>query len=288
MPTTSLRRPGSWILALCVALAIAALVTVLTVMPQGAPVSSDPGAPVVPWWVVLSPPVVGIVLTLAIPRRGAVLRAEVEDRRRYIGSTAVLAALAVAFPVVVGVLDLGGSQWYVLAKLLAFMVVPGVVVAVVRGVRIERVRAAWRWWAPALVILAWTLLSQVAPWNPRHDLSDIDPTMLVISATATAITAGLGEELFYRRWWQTRLEAGLGAAPGIALASLAFALMHLGSHGSGEPLVDVARVIVAQGSFGVFMGVLWWRYRNLVAIVAAHLIVNGWQVAAHLMSGTAG
>lgn len=285
---TSLRRPGHGVLALCAALALAALVIVLTVMPEGAPVSSDPGAPVVPWWVVLLPPVVGIALTLVLPRRRTAMPAEVADRRRFTASTAVLLGLAVAFPLVVGLLDLGGSEWYVLVKLVLFMLVPGVVVAVVRGVRIERLRAAWRWWAPAVVILVWTLLSQVAPWNPRHDLSDIDPTMLVISATATAITAGLGEELFYRRWLQTRLEAGLGAAPGIALASLAFALMHLGSHGSGEPLVDVARVIVAQGSFGVFVGVLWWRYRNLVAIVVAHLIVNGWQVVVHLVSGTAG
>ena len=285
---TTLRRPGRGVLALCAVIALAALVVVLTVMPEGASVSSDPGAPVVPWWVVLLPPAVGIALTLAIPRCQIVMAAEVEDRGRFTASTAVLAGLAVAFPLLVGLLDLGGSEWYVLAKLVLFMVVPGVVVAVVRGVRIQRVRSAWRWWAPAAVILVWTLLSQVAPWNPRHDLSDVDPTMLVVSATATAITAGLGEELFYRRWLRTRLEAGLGAAPGIALAALAFALMHLGSHGSGEPLVDVARVIVAQGSFGVFVGVLWWRYRNLVAIVVAHLIVNGWQVVVHLVSGTAG
>jgi uncharacterized protein len=287
MSMTSSRRPGRWVLALCAALALASVVLVLTVMPEGSPVSSDPGAPVVPWWVVVLPPVVGIALCLAVPRRQTVMPAEIEDQRRFAASTTVLVVLAVAFPLLVGILDLGGSEWYVLAKLALFMVVPGVVVATVRGVRIGRRSGSWRWWAPVAVIVVWTLLSQVAPWNPRHDLSGIDPATLLISATATAITAGVGEELFYRRWLQTRLEAGFGAATGIAVASLAFALMHLGSHGSGEPLVDVARVIVAQGSFGLFVGVLWWRYRNLVAIVAAHLIANGWQVVLHLLAGGA-
>lgn len=201
-----------------------------------------------------------------------------------LGSTAILITLALAFPFLVGLLGLAASEWYVLAKLVLLILIPGIVVAIFRGVRLDREPAGWRWWAPAIVLVAWVLLAQVAPWNPGHDLTGVDPATLVISGIATAITAGLGEELFYRRWLQTRLEAWLGAAPGIALTALLFALMHLGSHGTGAPLLDVARVVVAQGSFGLFVGVLWWRYRNLAAIVAAHLIMNGWAVAVHLLS----
>lgn len=67
----------------------------------------------------------------------------------------------------------------------------------------------------------------------------------------------------------------MGGPAGIVLATLAFALMHLGSHGTGVLVADVARVIVAQGSFGLFVGVLWWRFRNLTMIVAAHILANG-------------
>jgi len=285
--TSTTSRPsllGRATLVACATIGVAALAIVLVALPDGAPTSSDPGAPAVPWWVVLLPAAVGVALTLVVPRRPAAMPAVVADARRHRASTAALVACAVAFPLVVGLLELGGGEGYVLAKLVLLMLVPAVAVATLRGVRIAWARGRWRWWAPAVVVGVWVLLSQVAPWNPAHDLSGIDPTLLVVSATATAITAGLGEELFYRRWLQTRLEAGLGAWPGIALTSLAFALMHLGSHAAGEPVLDVARVVVSQGSFGLLMGVLWWRYRNLVAIVVAHLVVNGWDVAAHLLA----
>lgn len=60
--------------------------------------------------------------------------------------------------------------------------------------------------------------------------------------------------------------------------------MHLGSHGTGDIVLDVARVIVAQGSFGLFLGVMWWRYRNLTALIIVHIITNGWGVAAALLA----
>lgn len=278
-------RAGRLMLVGCISIAVVSVATVLVAFPAGAPTSADPGAPIVPWWVVLLPAAVGIVLALLLPpspRRQAAL---VVSTPRFRASTWLLLALAGAFPLTVSVLGIAGGEDYVLAKLLLLIVVPAIVVGVLRGVRIIRVPGAWRWWAPALVVTVWALLAQVAPWNPEHDLNGIDPVVLAISASATAVTAGLGEELFYRRWLQTRLEAGLGPWPGIAVASLAFALMHLGSHGSGAIALDIARVVVSQGSFGLLMGVLWWRYRNFVAIVTAHLIVNGWPVLVHVVRG---
>jgi membrane protease YdiL (CAAX protease family) len=61
--------------------------------------------------------------------------------------------------------------------------------------------------------------------------------------------------------------------------------MHLGSHGTGDFLIDVARVIVIQGSFGLFLGIMWWRYRNLTANVIVHVFANGWAVGAALLAG---
>lgn len=267
------------------ALAAASLATVLIVYPAGAPTSSDPGAPAIPTWVVLLPALVGIALTLTVPPRSRVpaLPARITDHRRWHLTTWPLLAIVVAFPLLVFTVDGIG---YVLLKAVLFIAVPALLVAVVRGaVHVDRPRAAWRWWAPGIVVLAWFVLAQLAPWNPSHSLAGVDPVLLAVGATLTAITAGFGEEFIYRRLLQTRLEAALGPWTGIALTSLLFACMHLASHGTGSLWLDIARVIVAQGSFGLLMGVMWWRYRNFTAIVLVHLLVNGWAVVAHFALG---
>lgn len=271
------------ILVFCAVLAVVSLVTVLIAFPSGTPNSSDTDAPLVPTWVTILPAVVGIALTLLLPWRAPTLVVAPARRERLTITTVVLLALAVAYPLTVSLLQLTG-ELYALAKVLLLLIVPAIVIPIWRGaVRIDAPRVSWRWWAPAIVIIVWMFLSQWAPWIPRHDFGGVSLDALIVAAIATAVSAGVGEELFYRRWLQTRLEAVLGAWPGIALASLAFALMHLGSHGTGEPLLDVARVVVAQGSFGLFVGVLWWRYRNLTAIILVHVLVNGWPVLAYVI-----
>nr|WP_157551606.1 CPBP family intramembrane glutamic endopeptidase [Kineosphaera limosa] len=262
---------------------IVSLVTVALAFPHGTPTSSDPGAPAIPVWVTILPPLVGIALALALPGRRPALAVSAVNARPLLLTTIVLLGCAVAFPVAVGLVPLQGEN-YVLGKFVLLMLVPALTVLTIRGaVRLEVPRAAWRWWAPAIAVAAWAWLALLAPWIPQHDLSGYDTELLVVAAVATAVTAGLGEELFYRRWLQTRLEALLGPWLGIALASLAFAFMHLGSHGTGNLPLDVARVIAAQGSFGLFMGVLWWRYRNLTLVVLAHLLVNGWGPAVEIL-----
>jgi membrane protease YdiL (CAAX protease family) len=277
------RGIGRWFVAACAVFGAVCLIVVVVAFPSGTPVSSDAGAPAVPIWVTVAPALAGIALALLLPRRPPALRAVAVRRDRLLATTGILLGLALAFPLTVGLLRVQGEM-YILAKLVLLMLVPAAIVLAIRdAVRLEVHRAAWRWWAPAAVVAVWTLLSQVAPWNPSFDFAGMDPAFVAVAALATAVTAGVGEELFYSRWLQTRLEALIGPWPGIALTSVAFALMHLGSHGTGEPFLDVARVVVAQGSFGLLVGVLWWRYRNLTLIIAAHLIVNGWGVVAAML-----
>lgn len=276
---------GRTVLIGCVGVALASLALVMVRLPEGSPVSADPGAPVIPTWVTLLPVVVGIGLALALPPRPPELPVVVQRPRKLSIRLGVLVGLAIVFPAV-GLLVHPGPESYLLVKVLLLVLVPTVLLLVVRGaVRIEAPPAGWRWWAPITVVLVWTLLSQVAPWNPRYDPGGIDVATLIITSVAVGLSAGVGEELFYRRWLQTHLEARLGPWPGIALASLLFACMHLASHGTGDFVLDIARAVVNQGSFGLLMGVLWWRYRNLALIIVAHLVVNGWAVAAHLLSG---
>ncbi len=267
---------------------VASVLTVLVAYPAGAPVSSDPGAPAIPVWVTVLPALVGIGLALLLPPRGETLAATVVRTDRLRVTTGILVACAVALPVAAALVPLEGED-YIVGKAVLLMAIPAFAVpGLRRAVRFSAPQAAWRWWAPALCVAAWTLLSQVAPWVPEHDLGDYSTEMLVVGGIATAITAGLGEELFYRRWLQTRLEALVGPWTGLGFATLAFALMHLGSHGTGAPWLDVARVIALQGSFGLLMGLLWWSYRNLALIVVAHLIANGWGLLGELIGRATG
>jgi len=274
---------GQHIFVACCLIAIVSVAAVLIGAPGGTQTSSEPGSPIIPYWVTWLPNLVGVALVLLIPQRAFSMPVTIGRHDRLKITTLGLVGLALAFPLMVALVPLQG-ELYILGKFVLLMVVPALLVSHFSGaVRIESRRDGARWWAAGIVVVVWTLISQVAPWNLGYDLGDLDPVFVMTAALATALTAGVGEELFYRRWLQTRLEATLGVLPGIALASLLFALMHLGSHSTGNLPLDLARVIAIQGSFGLFVGVMWWRYRNLLAVIVVHIISNGWQVAVALM-----
>ncbi len=279
------KTSGRTIVAIGIALAIGSLVIVAVALPEGAATSSDPGAPTVSWWALLLPSLAGIILCLVLPWAPTAQPVLVRDVGPLRSSTTILLIIAVVFPVIVGIPGVASSGWYLLAKVSLLTVVAGIIVALFRGCEIDRATGAWRWWAPTVVVAVWTALGPAAPWAAPNDFSGFDPIDLLIISSLTALTAGVGEELFYRRWLQTRIEALLGPWPGIIIASSAFALMHLGSHGTGEPLIDIPRLLVTHGSFGLFMGVMWWRYRNLTLIILAHVISNGWAVGEFFLFG---
>lgn len=266
-------------------LTAASIITMLVVAPDGVIASADSTAATPALWTLLLPSAAGIVVTLLLPRRAEALPAQIVDRRRLIVSTLGLLGLLLVFTVGTGLVPWRNED-YILAKVALLILLPALFVLTVRrAVRIHRGSGAWRWWAPAVVVVVWFILAELAPWNPIYDPGDVDPTFLIIAATATALTASVGEELFFRRWLQTRLEAGLGVWAGIGVTSVLFGLMHLGSHGTGQIWLDVAQVIAVQGMFGWFVGVMWWRYRNLTMVVLVHLLSNGWGVLVHLARG---
>ncbi|ADY27817.1 Abortive infection protein (plasmid) [Deinococcus proteolyticus MRP] len=254
--------------------------------PAGFPLSADAGAAAAPLWAIIGPPLAAAALAAALPYHPQRLPVDAGEPRNLRLTAALLLALALAFPLLTQSTGMAGG--YIAAKVALLIALPLVAVRLLPGaIRLPRLQArrlqGRPWWVPLGVVTFWFITSQLGPWNPLFDGSAYDMTTIVVAALVTAVTAGFGEELFYRRLLQSRLEALLGAWPGIALASLAFALMHLGSHGSADLPGTLARIIVAQGSFGLFAGVLWWRYRSLVWPVAAHLLVNGWGVVAYLL-----
>ncbi|GIG40681.1 CPBP family intramembrane glutamic endopeptidase [Cellulomonas phragmiteti] len=284
-PPAAHPRVGAALAAVGAAVAVGALGTLLVLAPQGLRSSADPGAPTVPYWQVLLPTVVALVLVRALPPRVPTLAPRVQEGRRVRVAVAALVACAAAFPVVVAASGVAASAEYHLVKLVVVVALPALAVLATRGsLATTWPRAAWRWWAPAVVVVVWTALSQAAPWLRHADYSGYPTDLLVAAALATALTAGVGEELLYRVWLQTRLEALLGRWGGIAVAGLLFALLHVGArHGQG-PLVEVAGAVVVQGlTLGVVAGYLWSRYRNVALTVALHVLANGYVVAVALV-----
>ncbi|WP_136517754.1 CPBP family intramembrane glutamic endopeptidase [Cellulomonas telluris] len=265
-------------------LAAAALVVLLVLSPAGVRESADPGAPTVPYWAVLLPAAVAVPLVRLLPPRTPDLTPAVVDRPRLLVAVTAMLACAVVLPVVVAAGGLARSEGYHLAKLVLLLALPGLVVVLTRGaMHTVPARGGWRWWAPAVVLVAWTLVSQAAPWVEVPDYSGLPVELVVTAAVATALTASVGEEVFYRIWLQTRLEALLGRWGGIAVATLVFALMHVGARQGQGPLVEVAAALVVQGSFGLTVAYLWSRYRNPWLTIAVHLVSNGFLVVVALV-----
>lgn len=267
-------------------LAAVSLTVLLVLAPGGLARSADPGAPLVPYGHLLLPTAVALALAVLVPSRAQVPPPRAADVRRVLVAVAVMLAAAAAFPLVVAATGVAARAEYHLVKVAVLVAVPGVAVLVTRGsLTATAPRAAWRWWAPALVVLAWTALAQAAPWLRHGDYSGYPADLLLAAGVATAVTAGVGEELLYRVWLQTRLEALLGRWGGIAVATLAFAALHVGSrHGQGL-LVEAAGAVAVQGlGFGLVAAYLWSRYRNAWLTVALHVLANGYVVAVALLS----
>ncbi|GAA0918233.1 CPBP family intramembrane glutamic endopeptidase [Nonomuraea longicatena] len=117
---------------------------------------------------------------------------------------------------------------------------------------------------------------------PRSDLADTSDTLTQITVLVAGFAVNaLLEEVFYRRWLQTRLETVLGRWPAVLLASLLSGVWHVGIMGGPLP-ESLAMSLVHQGAIGVLLGYLWSRYRLMWPILTAHGALN----AAPIVLGT--
>ncbi|MBG6092141.1 CPBP family intramembrane glutamic endopeptidase [Actinomadura viridis] len=235
--------------------------------------SADPGASGVSLWAVALPPLAALALArLVTPAREvpSPLAALPETRVRREAWTLVAAALLLAL-----VLPLG-DVLYLPAKLLLLLAVPLLAFRLTRGDghRARTFPAPVTWIAPLPAVLAWFVLSQVWPFASPLTQDLPDPVTLAVASLVTFLTASVLEEVFYRSWLQTRLEVLYGRWPAIMASALLFALMHSARIEAGAPLHGLAAIVANQGLFGLMLGYLWARYRNLWVIVLVHTVTN--------------
>ncbi|MGC4938273.1 CPBP family intramembrane glutamic endopeptidase [Kribbella sp. DT2] len=252
-----------WVLAGGVLVYVAAVAILVATGNTEVHYSAD-GGETRPMWFRWLPAAVGILLIRLTPPQLDRAPGGRSDRRQ----AWILVGLALAFAVLLKLFGLF-EVWKVLLLLLA----PLAVFRWLGGRPTERWPATARW-APALPVAAWLLLTYVGPLaqeSARPDLAVLD---LVMAMVAVFLINSVLEEVFYRRWLQTRWEQQLGPWPAIVIASLLWACWHVGIQGTGELGVDLAGAVVNQGVLGLFLGYLWSRYRRMWPLFTVHGAVN--------------
>ncbi|MER6950570.1 type II CAAX endopeptidase family protein [Nonomuraea sp. NPDC000554] len=192
----------------------------------------------------------------------------------------VLLASAVLFAVTLW-LSGGGEPIHTLLKLSFLLAVPALLFWLsrrnfTRQGHIHEDPAAWRHYGPIVPVVAWLTLTYTGPLAvpPSNYAATVDPVTLLVTFAVVFVVNSLLEEVFYRRWLQTRWEHILGRWPAIVLASLLWAAWHVGIQGTGHLPADLASVFVNQGVQGLFLGYLWSRYRLMWPILVVHAAMN--------------
>lgn len=131
-----------------------------------------------------------------------------------------------------------------------------------------RVDTRGRWLRPAPAVL--TFLVLVTLFHPGFTGTPPPVALLVFLFLVNAVL----EEIFYRVWLQTRLEARYGRWPAIVLVALLWSCWHVAIQGGNGFGVDLATVVARLGAEGLFFGYLWSRYRNPWLLFVVHGVTN--------------
>jgi uncharacterized protein len=272
--TTSRSPVAPGVLLACLAL-FAAAAAWLLLTGQGVRTSADHAA-TRPLWQVLAPVLAGLLLVRLLPPRrtpeidGPVGRAPAAQALALLASAALFAVTLR--------LSGGGDTAFLVLKAVFLLAVPLAVFWAARGRPAAAPTAAggaWRHAGAAVAVAGWFALAYLSPIGaPRSDLADTTDTITLIMVLVAGFAVNaLLEEVFYRRWLQTRLESVLGRWPAVLLSSLLFGVWHVGI--MGGPLAEsLAGSIVYQGALGVLLGYLWSRYRLMWPILTAHGALN--------------
>jgi membrane protease YdiL (CAAX protease family) len=134
-------------------------------------------------------------------------------------------------------------------------------------------------WLPAVLVFVglnalWVVfMAIIRPFAGSGTYEGLQLWQRLLFLVMIPITAGFCEELIWRGYIITRLEArGRGRSAAILLAAVAFALIH------GTPFHWVFTFV-----FGIVAGYYYTRERNLVPLMIAHAGVNLWSFGWYLL-----
>lgn len=243
--------------------------------------SADHGG-TMPMWHRWIPVIAGLILLRLVPPRTAPPTGPAG--RDLTTQAAVLLAAAALFAVTLRLAG-GGEPAHTLLKLVLLLAAPILLFRLSRS-RIpdqspertpdRRPSTNRLRYGPMVPVAAWFALSFAGPWAvPASDYAaGVDLITLIATIAVVFAVNSLLEEVFYRRWLQTRWEYVLGPWPAIVLASLLWAAWHIGIQGTGHLPTDLASAFVNQGVLGLFLGYLWSRYRAMWPLLVVHGSLN--------------
>lgn len=277
--------PGTAVVATGVGIYVVAALTV-AVIGEGQIRFTADTADTIPMWQPWLAAAVGVGLILMTPSVGPIRRRAGPAGRVRVEAL-VLLALALTFTVALTLLGPDEPNYTVL-KLGLLLIGPLLLFAMCRrfGAATGRdARAASpnagavadqrRPWWPLLPVVGWTVTYLAL--SRTHPGTGFDADILTVAAMVLIgfLLNAAVEEFFYRRWLQTRWELVLGGVwPAVIVSSLTWASWHIAIQGTGDWMVDLANVVVNQGVTGLFLGLLWQRYRAMWPLLLVHGLMN--------------
>lgn len=158
-------------------------------------------------------------------------------------------------------------------KLILLFAIPIIIIKRDSVREIMTIKTVRRWKEPLLVVVVWLVFYILSPLSEAATY-EIDFLTLLIGALISLILNAVLEELFYRKWLQSRLEAALGIWPAICVSAVLWALWHTGIQGSGGLIDSTAHALVLHGMMGLFLGYFWAKYRNIWLLIFIHGMMN--------------
>ncbi|MDN5874693.1 MAG: CPBP family intramembrane metalloprotease, partial [Sinobacteraceae bacterium] len=157
---------------------------------------------------------------------------------------------------------------------IVYLVIP-MAVLLLLGSRLRELGFAQGWKSWRITTL-WAILPfGLLAWRWYSDST----TGLIIaqSAVSNGLQNGLFEEFLFRGALMTRLMIFFDATWSVVLAALAFGFWHVGANLSqthGAVLPALSLCVLQQGVFGIAMGIVFIRTRNLLASSVFHVVGN--------------
>lgn len=158
-------------------------------------------------------------------------------------------------------------------KLILLFVIPLIIIKRDSVREIMTIKTVRRWKEPLLVVVVWLVFYMLSPLSEASTY-EIDFLTLLLGALISLILNAVLEELFYRKWLQSRLEAAFGIWPAICVSAVLWALWHTGIQGSGGWIDSTAHALVLHGMMGLFLGYFWAKYRNIWLLIFIHGMMN--------------
>ncbi|MFB8274992.1 CPBP family intramembrane glutamic endopeptidase [Nocardia colli] len=258
-----LRRTGDILLAAGILVFVAAIVTLIWTGHTALRYSAD-NDDTVPLWVICLTVFGGLAVVWLVPpkRDDELLPSDPRTTRQAWWLFALGLAFAVGY-----YLSPGGDTWFLGLKLALLLAIP-LLFRLVSWREWYRVDIRGRWLRPMPAVLVFLALFTLF----GHEYTGARPDLIAL--LAVFVLNAMLEEIFYRVWLQTRLEASYGRWPAIVLSALLYAAWHVTIHGGNGFGIDLATTLVHLGGYGLFLGYLWSRYRNPWLLFLVHGIIN--------------